>query len=69
MALRKVDSSMVYALDYDPKAKTLEVVFRKGGVFVYHGVPPAEYRRLMKSGSIGSYMRDCIIGMYREDKL
>jgi len=69
MALRKVDSSMVYALDYDPKAKTLEVVFRKGGVFVYHGVPPAEYRRMMNSGSIGSYMRDCIIGMYREDKL
>ena len=69
MALRKVDSSMVYALDYDPKAKTLEVVFRKGGVVVYHGVPPAEYRNLMKSGSIGSYMRDCIIGMYCESKL
>ena len=69
MALRKVDSSMVYALDYDPKAKTLEVVFRKGGIFVYRGVPPVEYRRLMKSGSIGSYMRDCIIGMYSESKL
>jgi hypothetical protein len=69
MALRKVDSSMVYALDYDPKAKTLEVVFRKGGIFLYHDVPPAEYRRMMKSGSIGSYMRGCIIGTYEEDRL
>jgi hypothetical protein len=69
MALRKVESSMVYAIDYDRKTKTMEVVFRKGGVFAYHDVPPAEYRRLMTSGSIGSYMRDCIIGMYRESQL
>jgi hypothetical protein len=69
MAIKKVDSSMVYAVDYDPKAQTLEVVFKRTGVFAYSGVPPAEYRRLMKSDSIGSYMRSCIIGMYSERKL
>ena len=69
MAIKKVNSSMVYAIDYNPKTQTLEVAFKKNGVFVYSGVPSAEYRRLMKSDSIGSYMRSCIIGMYPERKL
>jgi len=42
---------MLYAVDYNPKTQTLEVVFTKNGVFVYAGVPPAEYKRLMKSDS------------------
>jgi hypothetical protein len=69
MALKKVDSSMVYAIDYDAKTKTLEVVYRRTGVFAYTGVPAVEYRRLMKSDSIGSYLRSCILGMYPERKL
>ena len=69
MAIKKVNSSMVYAVDYDAKTKTLEVVFTRTGVFTYSGVPLAEYRRLMKSDSIGSYMRSCIIGMYPERKM
>jgi len=60
---------MVYAVDYDAKTKTLEVVFTKGGVFAYSDVPQSEYRNLMKSNSIGSYMRLCIIGVYQEHKL
>jgi hypothetical protein len=69
MAIKKVKSSMIYAVDYDAKTKTLEVVFYRNGVFEYSNVPPAEYRRLMKSDSIGSYMRSCIIGTYPEQKL
>jgi hypothetical protein len=60
---------MVYAVDYDVKTQTLEVVYKRTGVFVYTGVPAAEYRRLMKSDSIGSHLRSCIIGMYPERKL
>lgn len=69
MAIRKVNSSMVYAIDYDAKTKILEVAFKRNGVFTYSGVSPAEYRRLIKSDSIGSYMRSCIIGMYPEQRL
>ncbi|MDA0841453.1 MAG: KTSC domain-containing protein [Planctomycetota bacterium] len=69
MAIKKVDSSMVYAVDYDPKTRVLEVVFKRMGVFAYSGVPQSEYRRLMKSDSIGSHMRYCIIGTYPERKL
>jgi hypothetical protein len=69
MAIKKVDSSMVWAIDYDPKSQVLEVAFKRTGVFSYEGVPPSEYRNLLHADSIGSYLRTCIIGVYRERKL
>jgi len=69
MAIKKVQSSMVWAVDYDRKTQVLEVAFKRTGVFRYEGVPPAEYRSMMRSDSIGSYLRSCIIGMYRERRM
>src|SRR3954465_8756833 len=54
MPIKKVDSSMVWAVDYDARTQILEIAYKRGGVFRYSGVPVAEYRRLMKSDSIGS---------------
>jgi hypothetical protein len=68
-ALKKVDSSMVYAVGYDTATKTLEAVFRRGGIWLYHDVPKAEYQRMMKSDSIGSYLRSCIIGAFRQTEI
>ena len=62
--LTKVESSMVYAIGYDRETKELEVVFTRGDIWKYRDVPEREYRSMMKSGSIGSYMRSCIIDMY-----
>jgi len=67
--LKKVDSSMVYAVGYDKQTRTLEVIFRRGGIWLYHDVPPAEYRRMMTSDSIGSYLRSCIIGGFRQTEI
>ena len=67
--LTKVDSSMVYAVGYDRESKTLEVVFKRGGIWEYEDVPEKEYRAMMKSSSIGSYMRSCIIDMYRDSEI
>ena len=67
--LTKVDSSMVYAVGYDRESKTLEVVFKRGGIWEYEDVPEKEYRAMMKSSSIGSYMRSCIIGMYPDSEI
>jgi hypothetical protein len=64
MNLKKVNSSMVYAIGYDPKSKTLEVVFRSGKVWVYEEVPKKVYQELLKSESIGSYMRENIVDFY-----
>jgi len=69
MAIKKVESSMVWAVDYDSKTKVLEVAFKRTGVFRYEGVPLSEYRSMMQSDSIGSYMRSCIIGTYPERRL
>jgi len=69
MAIKKVESSMVWAVDYDSKTQVLEVAFKRTGVFRYEGVPPSEYRSMMRSDSIGSYMRSCIIGVYPERRL
>jgi len=33
--LTKVNSSMVYAVGYDHESKTLEVVFKRGGIWEY----------------------------------
>jgi hypothetical protein len=67
--LTKVDSSMVYAVGYDRESKTLEVVFKRGGIWEYEDVPEKEYRAMMKARSIGSYMRDCIIDMYPDSEI
>lgn len=64
MNLKKVDSSMVYAVGYDSKSRSLEVVFRSGKAWIYEDVPKKVYQELKKSASIGSYMRECIIECY-----
>ena len=69
MAIKKVQSSMVWAVDYDPKTRVLEVAFKRTGVFRYEGVPLVTYKAMMRSDSIGSYLRSCIIGMYPERRM
>lgn len=64
MELVKVDSSMIYAVGYDPKAKELEVVFNTGGIYRYQGVPRKVYKELLAAESKGRYMRAHIIDVY-----
>jgi hypothetical protein len=64
--LTKVESSMLYAVGYDPKSKTLEVVFTKGNIWQYYDVPQDVYDDMINSKSIGSYMRSCIIDCYED---
>ena len=64
--LTKVNSSMIYAVGYDPEEELLVVVFTRGKIWEYEGVPKEEFENLMKSKSIGSYMRSNIIGCYSD---
>ena len=50
-----VESSNLASVGYDPNSATLEVEFRKSGVYQYFGVPPEEYEGLMNAGSKGTY--------------
>ncbi len=62
--LTTVESSMIHAVGYDAKTKTLEVVFNSGLTYCYEGVPRKIYKELMETESKGGYMRDCIIDCY-----
>jgi hypothetical protein len=64
MNLKKVNSSMVYAIGYDSKSKTLEIIFRSGKTWIYQEVPNEVYKELVDAPSIGSYMRSNIIDCY-----
>ena len=64
--LTRVNSSMVYAVGYDPEEKILEVVFTKGKIWAYEGVPKKTYKDLIASKSVGSYMRNYIFDCYQD---
>jgi hypothetical protein len=64
MKLTTVESSMIHAVGYVDRTKTLEVVFNSGRTYVYEDVPRKVYKELMESDSKGGYMRDCIIDCY-----
>ena len=64
MQLTTVESSMIYAVGYDPETQTLTAVFNNSGTYEYYDVPPEEYEGLMAADSKGSYMRNNIIDMY-----
>ncbi len=69
MQLTTVESSMIYAVGYDPDTQTLEVVFNRTGVYQYYDVPLEEYEGLMEAESKGRYMLDCIIDLYPWSKV
>ena len=64
MQLTTVESSMLYAVGYNSKTRTLEVVFNTGGIYQYYDVPPEEYEGLMEAESKGRYMHEYIIDVY-----
>ena len=64
MKLQTVDSSMIHAVGYDAKTKTLEVVFNSGRTYAYEDVPRKIYRELMAADSKGRYMLDAVMDCY-----
>jgi hypothetical protein len=50
-----VSSSAIRSLGYAPKTKTLEVAFRRGAVYQYHGVPAKRASALKHASSIGRH--------------
>ncbi|MGJ8638126.1 MAG: KTSC domain-containing protein [Opitutaceae bacterium] len=67
--LTKVNSSMLYAVGYDPKSEVLEVVFNSGKIWRYYDVPLNVYEGLLKTRSVGSYMNSYVIDCYEDEPL
>ena len=60
----QADSTMLSAFGYDPDARALVVVFRRGGTYRYYDVPPSVFEGLRNAPSKGRYMHAHIIGVY-----
>ncbi len=66
IAVRSQDIAIV---GYDAQAKTLEITFRRGGVYEYSEVPAEVHRNLMEAASIGTYFGRKIKDKYRSAKI
>ena len=60
MERKKVSSSNIRSIGYDPKTQVLEIEFGNGSIYQYSKVPAEIYRRAMNASSIGSYFKDNI---------
>jgi len=64
MERKRVNSSKIRAVGYDPRSQTLEIEFSNGTVYAYGGVSPEVHRRLMAAPSPGSFFEDRIAEEY-----
>lgn len=65
-----VDSSMVSAVGYDDENDILYVEFLDtGNIYAYHNVPLKVFDGMLKSSSIGNYVRNEIISTYAYEKV
>jgi hypothetical protein len=54
------DSSVIRAADYDPDARTLDVIFTTGRNYTYFDVPEWKYDGLITAASAGEYFNSYI---------
>jgi hypothetical protein len=60
MERKRVNSSKIRAVGYDPKSQTLEVEFSDGKLIQYRGVSPEAHRQFMAAPSPASFFEDKI---------
>ena len=64
-----VSSHSLAEIGYDAETKTLEVLFRNGGLYRYYDVPEFVHGRLMRAESRGRFVNLEIKDRYREAKV
>ena len=60
MERKRVNSSKIRAVGYDPKSQVLEIEFSDGKLIQYRGVSSEVHRQLMASPSATSFFEDKI---------
>lgn len=63
--LKRVFSSHIEQVGYDPERMELQVVYRTGKSAIYFGVPPNIGRDVVDAPSIGDAMHQLVRGKYR----
>jgi hypothetical protein len=65
MERERVKSSVIRAIAFDERTRTLEVEFHTGKVYRYLRVPRSEYEKLRRAASVGSYFNRQIRTQFR----
>ncbi len=60
----KVNSSMIYRIEYDEAAQALDITFTSGKTYTYYEVPREIYVEFLDAGSKGQYFNDNIDHQY-----
>jgi hypothetical protein len=61
---KRISSSKIRGVGYDPKSQVLEIEFNDGRVMAYSGVSPEVHRRFMTAPSPVSFFEDKIAEEY-----
>ena len=69
MEIKKVNSSAIAGIGYDPDKKKLTVEFHSGRKFVYAGVSSPVYDDFLGAKSLGVFFVRNIRGKYDTEKL
>ena len=69
MERKRINSSKIRAVGYDPKSQTLEVEFSDGRLLAYSGVSPEVHRQFMAAPSATSFFEDKIDENYSSKRL
>ncbi len=64
MERKRISSSKIRGVGYDPKGQVLEVEFSDGRVLAYSGVSPEVHRQFMNAPSPVSFFEDKIADEY-----
>ena len=64
MERKRISSSKIRAVGYDPKNEVLEIEFNDGRVMAYSSVSPEVHRRFMNAPSPVSFFEDKIAEEY-----
>jgi hypothetical protein len=68
-ARKSVSSTSLSSVGYDPASGVLEVEFKSGAIYRYHGVPEAVHRNLMTAESKGRFFTRNIRGRYTFERV
>jgi hypothetical protein len=64
MKRKPIDSTTLDSVGYEAESGTLEVEFKNGRLYRYHGVPELVYRQLLAADSAGRFLNTRIKPMY-----
>lgn len=69
MERKRVNSSKIRAVGYDPQSQMLEVEFSDGKLLAYRGVSPEVHRQFMAAPSPTSFFEDKIDESYPSNRI